>query len=100
MMKDLATAFASVIVACVAAWGAWSSQRQVNKANEYSSRLDFEKEAYQRARSFDMDTITRQDEEITDLKNENNALREDVRKLRERIRRLEEVAHLGEEFNV
>lgn len=96
MWKDLATAFASVIVGVVAAWGAWSSQRQVTKANEYSTRLDYEKEAYERARAYDVGTITSQDAEIAELKLENKQLREELNALRERLRKLEEFNHITE----
>lgn len=82
----LPTELATVAVAVIAAGGAWASQRAAARASKVNTsvagRLEAEKEAYERARAFDIQTIERQDQEIRDL-------REEVIRCRERIARLE-----------
>ena len=62
---------ATVLVALIAAWAAISTQRQASRANQRSlieaSRSDMEKEAYERARTFDTETIIRQNRMIDEL---------------------------------
>lgn len=58
----------SLGVAGIAALGAWASQRAASKATTVSTRMDAEKEAYERARQFDIETIQRQQEEIKQLR--------------------------------
>lgn len=88
-----ATQVASIIVAGVAAAAAYASQRAAAKASttnvSATTRVDMEKDAYERARKYDTDTITRQDAEIDELRAEitavrlgNAALRDDNNKLR------------------
>lgn len=89
MNPAFATSLASIIVAVVAAYGAFSSQKQVSKAARYSSRLDFERDAYERARKFDTETITRQDMELEELKREISLLRKENKQLRDRVKKLE-----------
>lgn len=89
----------SIAVAAIAAGGAWASQRAASKASVFNttvtSRLDAEKEAYERARQFDIDTINHQQAELTSLRTENKRLhseldflRSDNDKLHEEIRQL------------
>lgn len=70
---------ATIVVAAIAALSAWASQRAASRASTVnaltSSRVDMEKEAYDRARAYDTETIKRQDEEIADLRSENNTLK-------------------------
>jgi TolA-binding protein len=95
---------ASVIVAAIAALSAYASQRNASRAStintQATSRVDMEKEAYERARQFDTDTIERQDKEIQELRQEIAVLkaahrkeleefREENRRLRLRVVRLE-----------
>lgn len=91
---------ASIVVAIITSAAAWASQRSASKAatsnSTETSRVDMEKEAYERARSYDTETIRRQDAEIDELRLEKEALRDDkknlyveIRGLRERILRLE-----------
>lgn len=84
---------ASVLIAAIAALSAYASQRTAARAStantQASTRVDMEKEAYERARQFDTDTIDRQDKEIEELRKEISELREENRKLRLRIIRLE-----------
>ena len=97
----------SIIVAVVAALGAWASQRAAAKATTFNTavttRLDAEKEAYERARAFDIETINRQEKEleslrkendrlrsiIEDLQNDNSKVHEELRMLRLRVNKLE-----------
>lgn len=76
----------SIGVALIAAGGAWASQRSASKATNINTmvnaRIEAEKDAYERARAFDTETIRRQNEEIRDL-------RAEVSKCRERIAVLE-----------
>lgn len=76
------TSLISLAVAVVAAVGAWASQRASSKASTVSTRMDAEKEAYERARAFDIQTIERQQQEIKEL-------REQITQMRERLARLE-----------
>lgn len=84
---------ASLLVALIAATGAWASQRASAKASTINtattSRVDMEKEAYERARTYDTETIRRQDAEIEELREENRVLREEVRELRRRVNFIE-----------
>jgi len=68
------TELISIAVAVVAAFGAWASQRAASKASTVSSRMDAEKEAYERARALDTETINR-------LQAENKELREKLEEL-------------------
>lgn len=85
--------FGGVIVAVVAAFGAWLSQRAAAKANSsnlvVSGRLEAEREAYNRARVFDLQTIERQDIELKELREENKLLRKLVVDIRERLESIE-----------
>lgn len=87
------TGIVSVLVAVIAAAAAVLSQRSVAKAStenaNTSSRVDMEKEAYDRARAYDTETIRRQDAEIAELREDNNRLTSEVKALRLRIARLE-----------
>lgn len=62
----------SIAVALVAGFSAVASQRAAAKASilntQTTSRVDMEREAYERARNFDTETIRRQDEELDDLR--------------------------------
>lgn len=79
------TAIASIIVAGVAAASAYASQRAAAKASRdntnTSSRTDMEKEAYDRARRYDTDTIGRQDGELDELRAEVIVLRNEKKAL-------------------
>jgi peptidoglycan hydrolase CwlO-like protein len=72
----------TIVVAVIAAGSAYASQRAAARASTLntstSSRVDMEKEAYDRARKFDIETIQRQDEEIADLRADNEALHEKI----------------------
>lgn len=67
-----ATNVASIIVAAVAALAAWASARASSKASTVrttsDNRTEMEKDAYSRARAFDLETIARQDKELTELR--------------------------------
>ena len=64
----------TVIVAIIAAGSAYASQRAAARASTLNTstttRVDMEKEAYDRARKFDIETIQRQDAEILELRHE------------------------------
>lgn len=105
MDAGLATAVATVIVAIVAAGSAYASQRAASRAStlntQTSSRVEMEREAYDRARAFDTETIKRQDAEIEELRAEILELRGELRDrdhqihdLRNRIFMLEHVGPL------
>lgn len=83
----------AILVAIIAALGAWAAQRSAAKASTFntavSGRLDAEKEAYNRARALDVETITRQDTELELLRKENETLRSELRVVKVRLRRLE-----------
>lgn len=83
----------SIIVAIVAALGAWAAQRSAAKSNTFNTlvagRLDAEREAYERARGFDVETIKRQDAEINELRAYNEALKNELKQVKARLRKLE-----------
>lgn len=85
-----------VFVAIIAALGAWASARSSARASrintEVSGRLEAEKGAYERARIFDTETIRRQDEEIAELRNDNDRLRRELAQVKRRLRRLEDIS--------
>lgn len=95
---------ASVAVAAIAALGMWASSRSAKKAmvqsTSISSKTDkeiAETEAYARARKLDIETIERQDREITEVREENHeiklenmALRDHVKDLSDRTKTLSE----------
>ena len=105
------TALASIVVAGIAASSAYASQRSAARATtvntDKTTRSDMEKEAYERARAFDTETIRRQDTEIGELRQENEDLRSEMdllraenrglrgemRGLTQRLSRLEEVTN-------
>lgn len=93
------SAVASIIVSLIAASSAFASQRSAARAANVNtvtaSRVEMEREAYQRARDFDVATMKRQDEEIAELlgnvvalKKENQEYRRDVQELRKENREL------------
>lgn len=88
------TVIASILVGMVAAASAYASQRAASRASTLnanaSSRVDMEKEAYERARKFDVETIGRQDTELDDLRKENEELQVKVRALIQHIIQLEQ----------
>lgn len=83
----------SVIVALIAAFGAWAAQRAAARAtrlnNTVSSRLDAERGAYERARAFDIQTIERQNAEILILRESNDRLRTELILVAKRVAHLE-----------
>lgn len=100
-----ATNVVALVVAIIAAISAFASQRASAKAAKaarietarielQNSRVDMEKNAYERARAFDTETIARQNKRISELSREIRRLNALVVKLRARI---ENVDHLDEE---
>lgn len=81
-MRDPAI-IASILISAIAALGAYASNRASSRAliknNSTSSRVEMEKEAYERARALDTETIKRQDAEIDELRDMLKALNEDVK---------------------
>lgn len=75
-----------IIVAMVAAAGAWASQRAAARASlrniTTNARLEMEDEAYERARDFDMQTIKMQERELKFLRRERDALFNENRSLK------------------
>lgn len=88
------TVIASILVGMVAAASAYASQRAAARASTLNataaSRVDMEKEAYERARKFDVETIGRQDHELDDLREENEELQVKIRALIQHIIQLEQ----------
>lgn len=72
----------TILVAAIAALSAYASQRAAAKATNLNttttSRVDMEKEAYDRARKFDIETIERQDAEIAELRADNQDLHDKI----------------------
>lgn len=87
----------AIAIAIIALGSSWVTARTSSKAttinNETNARVEMEKEAYTRARDFDINTIERQNEQIEKLQRENRELKETVRVLTERLNRLEKEVH-------
>lgn len=87
----------AIAIAIIALGSSWVTARTSSKAttinNETNARVEMEKEAYNRARDFDINTIERQNEQIEKLQRENRELKETVRVLTERLNRLEKEVH-------
>lgn len=83
----------AILVAIIAALGAWAAQRSAAKASafntETSGRLEAERNAYERARAFDVDTINRQSRELEELRSHNHKLETELARVKDRLRRLE-----------
>ena len=81
-----------VIVAVIAAVSAFLSQKSAQRAHSFNiqveTRLDAEKEAYQRAREFDTETIKRQQDQIDELVEDNKNLSEEVKSLKKQVANL------------
>ena len=104
-MIDLAN-LVPIIVATIAALSALASQRSAAKVAKAAkiesaklalenSRVDMEKNAYERARAFDTETIARQNKRIAELRREVRRLETLVARLRTRI---DNVDHLDEQL--
>lgn len=69
-------------IAAFTSLAALASQRSASKAStmnaDTASRVEMEKEAYNRARAFDTETITRQDKRIEELERDNLNLHEQL----------------------
>ena len=94
----------TIIVAIIAAFGAWVAQRVAVKANRMnnivSRRLEAEKGAYERARAFDIQTIDRQNAEVVRLRTANQELRRDLLVVEKRVAHLETcISDLEKELN-
>ena len=83
-----------IIVALIAGLAGFASQKAISKATminaSVNSRAELEKEAYLRARSYDVDTIKRQDDDLDELRKENEELQIKIRALITHIIQLEE----------
>lgn len=79
---------ATIFVALIAAAGAFASQRASAKAavqnTQVGGRVDMEKNAYDRARAFDTETIDRQNKEIVELRTAHETCDKKVDDLKER----------------
>lgn len=87
----------AIAIAIIALGSSWVTSRTSSKAttinNETNARVEMEKEAYNRARDFDINTIERQKEQIETLQRENRELKQTVQQLTERLNRLEKEVH-------
>lgn len=87
---NIEPSIATMFVAFVAAVSGFAAQKASVKATTHaadeSSRVLMEKEAYERARHFDIETITRQSDQITRQAEEIDGLRTEVDELHEKVR--------------
>src|SRR5690349_13999320 len=76
---------ASIIISLIAALGGWAAARESRKATTTntvtSGRVEMEKEAYERARALDTETIRRQEEKIDKLEEEAEEADRDIQQL-------------------
>lgn len=101
MDASFVTAVASIIVGSVAAIAGFAAQRSAAKATVQTTNISTQAQAldqaYERARKFDLETITRQDEEIDELRATNTSQSHSIRKLRENDRKQQkEIRELNE----
>lgn len=89
-----------IITTVITVLAGWASQRAASKTGRENAKEQAELEAYVRARTMDVGTITRQNEEIEDLKTDNKELRAENRVLKEEKRKLEIVKRALIERNV
>jgi len=77
---DLNNIIASIVIALIAAGGSYLGYRATAKAEKHTvdttSRVEMEKDAFQRARAFDIQTIERQDREMEELVAANQELKQ------------------------
>lgn len=83
-----------ILVALIAAFGALMASRSASRAATANSRFEAEKEAYERARKFDVQTIAHQNIEIEQLREDNDALTKELREVKKRLARLEDASQL------
>jgi hypothetical protein len=92
--------FGGIIVAIIAALGAWVAQRAAAKSSNINTsvtgRLDLEKDAYERARNFDTETMRRQNEEIIKLRAESLKFDEDMAEIKGRLADLQKLLETSE----
>lgn len=85
---------ASILVAFIAAAFAYASSRSATKSSKMHDasnfRLEMEKDAYERARALDTETIARQSAEIKDLREDNRRLDDRVNTLLYQIIRIQQ----------
>jgi predicted nuclease with TOPRIM domain len=78
-------AVGSIIVSLIAALGGWASAKASSRASTTnvvtSSRVEMEKEAYERARALDTETINRQKVELLELREEADEHERDIQQL-------------------
>lgn len=84
-----AASVASVVVALIACFAAIASQRAASRASVINTKVDAERDAYVRARAMDVETIQRQDQELEELRQENEDLRRRLRTCEFKVTRLE-----------
>lgn len=89
-----------IIITLITSLVAWLSQRASTKASitnvTTSGRVEMEKEAYERARKLDTETINRQESELDDLRERNEKLEQRVEVLQDQNRKLnEDVARIS-----
>lgn len=84
--------FVSIVVVVISGFFALASSRSASKATRYHDetnyRLEMERDAYDRARKLDTDTITRQGAEIELLRNHETKLVNQVFLLKLKVDRL------------
>jgi chromosome segregation ATPase len=80
--------WAGIVIAGIGVISAWLAGRAAQNAAKYSARTEAETEAYNRARNMDLKTIERQDEEIEEIRKNNEDLRQKVRTLMQDNQRL------------
>jgi hypothetical protein len=75
----------SIAISVIGLLGIWLSSRESRKATTTntatSSRVEMEKEAYERARALDVDTIARQDKELKELRANQEYINADVKRV-------------------
>ena len=80
---DKGQILSSIIISLIAAIGGYLAARASAKASmkniSTSSRVEMEKEAYERARKMDTETIKRQDDELAELFDKQKTLNEDIK---------------------
>jgi small-conductance mechanosensitive channel len=89
------TGLISIVISVIGGLGAWLAARESRKASttntSASGRVEMEKEAYERARALDTETIQRQHDELQELRDNQRNINADVKMVHEENTRLHEV---------
>lgn len=86
---DKVAIWSGVLISLITAMGALASSRASTKASTANAKTEAEKEAYDRARKMDVETIGRQDAELEEIREQNRLLKEQNEHLNADVKRID-----------